>query len=205
MKSYCIYGASGHGKVIIEILENLGYPVKELFDDDISRKVLLGYKVTSDPGIFNEGEINWIIAVGDNRTREKIVNSHSLNYGSAIDQNTRISRRVGIAEGTVVMPGVTINSSTVIGRHSIINTNCSIDHDCILGDFVHVSPNATLCGGVKIGEGTHVGAGAVIIPGIEIGKWVRIGAGAVIIRNVTDGETVVGNPGRVLKAGQKKD
>jgi acetyltransferase EpsM len=97
------------------------------------------------------------------------------------------------------MPGVTVNSSTTIGAHCILNTNSSIDHDCILDNYVHISPNATLCGGISIGEGTHIGAGAVVIPGIKIGKWCTIGAGSVIINNIPDYSTVVGNPGKIIK------
>ena len=97
------------------------------------------------------------------------------------------------------MPGVTINSSTIIGAHCIINTNSSVDHDCVLEHYVHISPNATLCGSVFVGEGTHIGAGSVLIPGVKIGKWCTIGAGSVIIKDVPDYSTVVGNPGKIIK------
>ena len=195
--SYCIYGASGHSKVIIEILEDRGEIINELYDDDVAKKILLGYKISNGHEMFKQRGIKWIIGIGDNRIRQKIATSHFLEYGLAIDKSSKISKRAEIGEGTVIMPGVAITSSSAIGRHAIINTNSSIDHDCIIGDYVHISPNAALCGGITLGEGTHIGAGAVIIPGIKIGKWVTIGAGAVIIKDVPDYSTVVGNPGRV--------
>lgn len=199
MKSYCIYGASGHSKVIIEIIENAGNSIKGLFDDDPLKKRLLDYKVSNENSIFDLQGVVWIIGIGNNEIRKKVAENHLLSYDNAIDPKAIISVKNQIDKGTVIMPGVTINSSTIIGKHCIINTNSSVDHDCLLADYVHVSPNATLCGGVSVGEGTHIGAGAVIIPGIKIGKWATIGAGAVIIKDVPDFTTVVGNPGRIIK------
>jgi len=198
-KEYCIYGASGHGKVIIEILEALGYVVRELYDDDAAKKVLLGYKVSNHKEILSLPSIDWIIGVGDNAIRRKIAKDNLLKYGLAIHSGANLSERAEIGTGSVIMAGATINSSTIIGCHAIVNTNSSIDHDCTLHDFVHISPNATLCGGVVVGEGTHIGAGATVIPGITIGKWAKIGAGSVIIKDVPDDAIVVGNPGKIIK------
>lgn len=195
---FCIYGASGHSKVIIEILEGRGELIKGLFDDDPAKKELLDYRVHNARDFLQFNNFNWVIGIGDNAIRKKIAENNSLNYKEIIDVGTNISKRTTVGKGTVIMPGVTINSSVVIGQHVIVNTNASIDHDSILMDYAHISPNATLCGGVSIGEGTHVGSGAVIIPGIKIGDWSRIGAGSVIIRDVPDNATVVGNPGRII-------
>ena len=197
--NYCIYGASGHSKVIIEILENSGILIQGLYDDDVQKSTLLDYKVGHDKEIFKNNEISWIIGIGNNKIRKKIAENHLLKYGLAIDRSASVSKRAVIGKGTVIMPGVCINSSTIIGTHAIINTNSCIDHDCIIEDYVHISPNATLCGGISVGEGTQIGAGAVIIPGIKIGKWATIGAGAVIIKDVPDNSIVVGNPGRIIK------
>lgn len=197
-KNFCIYGASGHSKVIIEVLENNGQIIQSLYDDDPQKKLLFEYPVSNQKTILQLKEVNWIIGVGDNITRKKIVENNILTYGIVSDKKAIISKRIKIGVGTVIMPGVIVNSSVVIGNHVILNTNASVDHDCFLGDYTHISPNATICGGVIIGEGTHVGAGAVIIPGIKIGKWTKIGAGSVIIKDVGDQLTVVGNPGRII-------
>ncbi|MEO9021794.1 MAG: acetyltransferase [Ginsengibacter sp.] len=193
-----IYGASGHAKVIIEMLENNGVDIQGLYDDDPSKKLLLDYRVTHDRLFLQYEGIKWVIGIGENSVRKKIVENNLLGYGVIIDKTAYVSKRAVIGEGSVVMPGVSVNSTSIIGKHAIVNTNASIDHDCVVEDYVHISPNAVLCGGVKIGEGSHVGAGATIIPGITIGKWCTIGAGSVIIRDVGDSMKVVGNPGRII-------
>lgn len=196
---FCIYGASGHSKVIIEMLERNGETIHGLYDDDREKEILFEYPVFHEKSFLNSDNLNWIVGVGDNLTRKKIAENNLLNYKTVIDKSANVSKRIQVGKGTVVMPGATINSSVMLGGHSIVNTNASIDHDCILGNYVHVSPNATLCGEVSVGEGSHIGAGAIVIPGVRIGKWSKIGAGAVIIKDVGDMVTVVGNPGRITE------
>jgi len=190
-----LYGASGHGKVIMSIIKSMGLKVSNIYDDRAPFE-LLGLPVEKFDG--NETE-NFIISVGNNKTRKKIVEQLNVQYTKIIHPSAIIDPSVSTGDGTVVMPGAVVNVDTKIGKHCIINTSASIDHECVLEDFVHISPNATLSGNVSVGEGTHIGSGAVIIPNIKIGKWVTIGAGAVIIKDVPDEVTVVGNPGRILE------
>ena len=193
-----LYGASGHGKVIIEILESLGTPHIEVWDDS-PRDPICGYPVTKPAAEGPKDEM--VISIGVNTTRKKIAErlGSTVSFGTAVDASARISKRAVIAPGSVVMPGATVNVDSQIGKHCIINTNASIDHDCLLGDYVHISPNAVLSGDVQVGEGTHIGAGASVIQCIRIGRWCTIGAGAVVIKDVPDYATVVGNPGRIIK------
>ena len=194
-----LYGASGHGKVVLDIITCFGNHVLGFFDDDSSIKNFMGYKVLS----FNYKHLSKskvIISIGNNSVRKKIAKQFDHNdFTTAIHPSSTIDKTVKINTGTVIMAKAVINSSTIIGEHCIINTAASVDHDCILENYVHISPNATLCGNVEVGELTHIGAGSVILPGVKIGKNVIIGAGSVVVTNVNDGETLVGNPAERLK------
>jgi sugar O-acyltransferase (sialic acid O-acetyltransferase NeuD family) len=194
-KNFTIVGAGGHAKVIIEIIEESGYVVNAVVDDNPKIKTLVGYQVT-DQKVFNSPVI---VAIGDNKVRKKFVQTINYEFGKAIHPRANISARCKIAEGTVVMAGTTINSEAVIGKHCIINTNASVDHDCKIGDFVHISPKVTLAGNVTVDEGSHIGIGSTVIQGTHIGKWVTIGAGAVIIEDVPDYAVVVGVPGNIIR------
>lgn len=200
MTKVYLIGASGHAKVIIEILEDeANTEIGGLQDLNPNIQSLLGYKVSRElPEEFDRFEDSLIISIGNNATRKKIAESIEFDYTDAIHYSANISQSADIGIGVVIMAGVAINASSKIGNHSIINTNASIDHDCIIEDFVHISPNVALAGDVHVGEGTHIGIGACVIQGITIGKWCTIGAGSVIIKDVPDGATVVGNPGRVI-------
>jgi sugar O-acyltransferase (sialic acid O-acetyltransferase NeuD family) len=196
-----LFGASGHAKVIIDIVVAGGFKVSGLFDDNPDVKQLLDYKVFGpfDPKILGKDQL--IISVGLNDIRKRIAEKlpDDISYGLAIHPSATISNYATIEHGTVVMQGAIIQSSARIGKHCIINTAASVDHDCIIENYVHISPNATLCGAVTVGEGSQVGAGAVIIPGIKIGRNSLVASGAVVMKNVPDNVLVLGNPARVIK------
>ena len=191
-----LYGASGHAKVIIDILKSQNKEISGLIDDNEFINEMLSYPVYHEL----DKNFSYIVSIGDNKTRKKIVDKLSdVHFETAIHEAAIVSENAQIEEGTVVMPGCIIQSCSHIGRHCIVNTGASVDHDCVLGDYVHVSPHATLCGNVTVGEGTWIGAGAIIVPGIKIGKWSVVGAGAVVTKDIPDNVVAVGNPARILR------
>lgn len=200
--SLYLFGASGHGKVVVDIIKT---SVKELqievvYDDNPKVTSLLDIPVLlSNPEVLNNQAHQWLISIGNNKFRKQISEKIKGSFFKAIHYNAIISETSTIGEGTVVMANAVINPEAKIGKHCIINTNAIIEHDCIIEDYVHISPNVALAGNVIVEEGTHIGIGACVIQGVKIGKWCTIGAGAVIIHDVPDGVTVVGNPGRIIK------
>lgn len=195
-----LFGASGHAKVIVDILLSKGVQVQGFYDEDETKKSLWGIPVIGKTKDFNHPTEECIVAIGKNETRKKVVEQlANAEFGTAIHQTSNLGSHVEIGQGTVVMAGTIINADTKIGEHVIINTSASVDHDCIIQDFAHIAPNSSLCGGVVIGEGTLVGAGATVIPLVKIGDWCTIGAGTVVVEDVPDHSVVVGNPGRVVK------
>jgi len=194
-----IYGASGHGKVVFDILKSRNIKIDSIFDDNDKIEEFLGFKVTHEP---NKDQLKTpsVFAIGNNVIRMQVVRrftgliSEAVSHSSAI-----ISEDIELGSGTVIMPGAIINAGTTIGKHCIINSGAVVEHDVQLEDFVHIAPNSVVTGNVSIGEGTQIGAGASVIPGIKIGKWASIGAGAVIVKDIPDFAVVVGNPGKIIK------
>ncbi len=193
-----IFGASGHAKVIIDILHRSGTPINGIFDDDKSKQELNTYQVSNTINVALRNE-HFIIAIGDNRTRKKISKKlEEFTFGVAQHPDSTIADGTKLGSGSVIMANAVVNSSTIIGDHCIINTAAVVEHDCKLDNFIHISPNATVCGGVFIEEGALIGASSVILPGVKIGKWSRIGAGSVVVKEVESFSTVVGIPARVF-------
>lgn len=182
-----IYGASGHGRVIIDIIDSYE-KIHGVFDDDLEKKEILGYPVLGpipDDYIFHS---DLFIAIGDNRTRKALADQlkDRVKFASIIHDSVIFSKRANIGDGCVIMEGAIVKVATTIGNQTIINSGASVDHDCIIGDFVHIAPQATLCGGIEVGEGTMIGANSVILPGVKIGKWCTIGAHSVVNKDVPD-------------------
>ena len=177
-----LYGASGHAKVIIDILNDSGIQIKGLIDDNESLESLMGYPVIH--GLTDLSPV--IVSIGSNPIRKKVVGKLSGTFGKAIHPTAILSAHSTVGEGSVVMQGAIIQSGTTIGNHCIINTGASVDHECEIEDFVHISPHATLCGNVFVGEGSWIGAGTVVLPGVKIGKWSIVGAGSVVAKDIPD-------------------
>ena len=190
-----LYGASGHGKVIKEVVEAQGDSVEGFIDDNPCILQYCGKQVFHQLNGFSP----IIVSIGINKTRRKIVEKLYCQYSKAIHPTAIVSPSAQIGEGTVVMPGAIINADAIIGKHCIVNTGASVDHECVVGDYCHIAPHATLCGQVRIGEGTLIGVGASVIPCIEIGEWSTIGAGAVVTRPIPGYCTAIGVPACVVK------
>src|SRR5437660_552079 len=107
---------------------------------------------------------------------------------------------------------------TGIEIHPAAKIGCSffIDHGMgvVIGETTEIGDNVTLFQGVTLGGtgnergkrhptlGNHVvvGAGAKILGGIRIGDNVKIGANSVVLKSVPENSTVIGVPGRIIKA-----
>ncbi|MCP4399518.1 MAG: acetyltransferase, partial [bacterium] len=188
----CLFGASGHAKVIIDILERMGrYHIHGLFDDNqaLWGQALLGYTILGGKAAMKGLQAALIVSIGNNRIRSRLAaefKQQSASFATAIHPGASISRDVRIDAGSVVMAGVVLNADTRIHEHVIVNTSASVDHDCIIEDAVHIAPGAHLCGGVSVGKRVFIGAGATIIPNINIGRDAVIGAGATVICDIPD-------------------
>ena len=200
-----LFGASGHGKVIKDILNANGIKVEAFVDDNPNVNECGGRPVLHDA----MGLSPMIVSIGVNRIRKMIVerlraNNSAIEFATAIHPSAVISPSAKIGEGTVVMAGAVVNADAVIGNHCIVNTGATVDHDCVIGDYCHIAPGANVSGGTHIGEGTWIGVGACVIQCLNIGKWSFIGAGSVVVKDVSDGVVAYGNPCKVIHENENR-
>lgn len=204
-----VFGASGHAKVVIDVIERQGrYRVAGIID---RAKPVAGAPALWDyPWLGGDDEIkqtgikSGIVAIGDNAVRGKVVGKilsliPDFVFISAVHPEARIARGVQIASGAVVMAGACINPDARIGAHTIINTQASIDHDCRIEDFASIAPGATLGGNVSVGEGSAVCLGASIIHRVSVGAHAVIGAGSVVLSDIPAQVVAYGVPCRVTR------
>jgi len=203
-----IYGASGHAKVVLDIVELSGdYEIVGLLDDNprLHGRQLSGYPILGGFELLSSKDhrdCKLILAVGDNRARRELcrrVRALGYELACAVHPSAQIARGVSVGGGTVIMANAAINPGTEVGENVIINTGATIDHDCVIEDYVHISPGVHLAGEVNVGELAHIGIGASVIQGVRIGRNSIIGAGAVVIDDIPEGVTVVGIPAEVIK------
>lgn len=195
-KRLVIIGAGGHGKVIADIALKSGYKDICFVDDNVGGDCM-GYPIigkSCNLEQLNNGETDFVIAIGDNQIRKRIAEQHKLNWVTLVHPSAQIAYGVQIGIGSVVMAGAVINPAATIGRHCIINTCAVIEHDNQLSDYVHVSPNATLGGTVHVGSCTHIGIGTTVRNNISIGENTMIGAGSVVVKEISGGGVYIGIP-----------
>lgn len=199
MKKVYIYGAGGHGKVVLDAMHSNGQPCDGFIDVRPIGK-WANLSVVNDAEISNK-ESHVHIAIGNSNAREKIANSHQhFNYFSIHHLKSIISPTASISSlGVFLAANCIIGPDASIADHTIVNHGAVVDHDCVIGAYCHIAPNATLGGNVSIGNHVMVGAGAVILPGVKIANHVTIGAGAVVTRDIDiDGIKLIGVPAKLM-------
>lgn len=201
-----LYGASGHARVVIDIIEkSADCEIAFMVDDNPNLKGedFFGYPVVggmSELLLLSE-KLSGIICIGDNAIRMKIadlLSSSGFDFKTVVHPSAQIGRGVQLGTGTVVMAGAVINPAVVVGDHCIVNTGATVDHDCRLGNGVHIAPGATLCGTVECGELCFICAGSTIIPNLVIGAKVTVAAGATVIADIPNQCLALGTPARTL-------
>ncbi|MBI1390467.1 MAG: serine acetyltransferase [bacterium] len=203
-----VYGAGGHGKVVLDILLAGGANVAAVLDDNAAREgesiwgVPVLHAHAAAESLPAQGVTSGVIAIGDNHARVRVaaqLRLQGFNLIAAIHPRANVAPSAVVGEGTVVMAGAVINPDAVIGPNCIINSNATVEHDNRLGEGVHLSPGVQLGGCVTIDAMTHIGLGASVLPGLHIGANVVIGAGAVVLTDIPDNVTAVGVPAKFIK------
>ena len=134
-------------------------------------------------------EHNYFVAIGDNITREKIINTLKLDlpntkFPCLIHRSSVIGISTKIGNGTIIMPNVNIGPNSNIGIFCIINSSSSVDHDCNIKDFASLAPGVITGGGVNIGFRTAISIGTTIKHKISVGDDTVIGAKSYVNKNI---------------------
>jgi sugar O-acyltransferase (sialic acid O-acetyltransferase NeuD family) len=211
MKKVIIYGASGHSKMIIDIIHKTkSHEIVGFMDSckTVSAKVY-GYEILGDLDNLNDlikshDIYGVVIGIGDNYTRYIAHQSISkitprINFVPIIHPSAIIAEDVKVPEGSVIMAGAIINAGAKIGKSCIINTKASLGHDSNMGDFSSLASGATVGGNVTIGNCSAVCLGASIINNVAIGDHTVIGSGALVISSIGDFKQAIGVPINSIK------
>ncbi len=198
-KEIIIVGYSGHSFVVIDSVLSSGHSIRGYCETEEKLTNPYNIKFLGSEDKIVSKENSCIVAIGDNKLREKIqaqLEKQGAEFTNVIHTTAVVSKSVVMGKGNFVSAGAILNSMVRIGDGVICNTRSVIEHECVLGNYVHIGPGTVLCGNVSVGDNTLIGAGSVIIPNINIGKNVIIGAGTVVVKNVADNSIIKGNPAK---------
>jgi UDP-N-acetylbacillosamine N-acetyltransferase len=206
-KRVFVYGASGHGKVVGDVLVSKGDIGFAGFVDDkeeLQDTKVLGFPVFGNGEWLRQEALNSCVAialgVGESRSRQWLMErcSHwGIETLTLVHPAATVARSALLGPGTVVMAGAIINAEAKVGAGVIVNTGAVVEHDTEIGDYAHVAPVAAMGGASRLGAFSHLGLGAVVLQCIQIGSRTIVGAGAVVVENLPDQVVAIGIPARI--------
>ena len=204
-----ILGAGGHGRVVLDILQQAReHMVKGFLDSNpqIWGRRVDGVLVLGGPDLLPElvsqGVEGAVVAIGDNGVRRQFadaVDAAGLELANAIHPSANLARTVTVGCNVVIAAGALVCAHCQIGDSVVLNTGCIVDHESMIGTAAHVCPGVKIAGHVAIESGAFLGIGATVIQNLRIGYDAVVGAGSVVIEDVEPMTTVVGVPARVIR------
>ena len=209
-KLMVIYGAGGHGRVVLDILRSLSDVVVVGFLD--SEKSLHGSIVDGLPVVGGIDQvptllleypgISAIVAIGDNQARREVaeeLRKRHMPLANAVHPRAFVSPSAIVGTNVTVAAGAIICAHAKIGDDVIINTGAIVEHDNCIGNAVHIAPGAKLAGRVTVGEYAFIGIGAIVVGNLNIGRSAVVGAGAVVLHDVEPFSVVAGIPAKPIR------
>ena len=175
---------------------------KKLHNTEVDEVVVLGD--TDDDGFLKliGKKCEAFVAADDNKLRKSLVKMiqevRHMQPVNAIHFKSVISEKAILGHGNFIDCNVYLAPGSKVGSHCILNTQTSVGVEAALGDFVQVGAGSSINAGVTIEDEVFIGSGVTIISGVTVGKGARIGAGSVVIAPVKAGDTVFGNPAKVV-------
>lgn len=160
-KSLLIIGAGGHGKVIKEIAEALGYTKIALLDDNSTEAI---GKIADSKAFVDEYQ-EAFVGIGNNIFRGELLNrleEEGFNIPVLVHHTAYVSKSSVIGKGTVVEPMAMVNANSKIGVGCIISVGSIVDHDAVLEDCVHVNAGAICKAGSFVAKETRIDAGQIV-------------------------------------------
>ena len=217
MRNVVVLGASGHAKVVIDILNcQAGFNVVGcVAQDSPAIESVLGLPVLGEdkdlPLLIRKHHIQAVVlAIGDNYRRSQLLAKigdelEGIEFVSALHPSAVIAKDVKIGEGTVVMAGAVVNPGCDIGRFCIVNSKASLDHDSTMEDFSSLAPGVTTGGNCYLEQFAAVNIGAVLSQGLRVGRHSVIGAGSVLLTSVSSHVVAYGTPATVIRKRKEGD
>jgi sugar O-acyltransferase (sialic acid O-acetyltransferase NeuD family) len=215
MQKVIVYGASGHGKVVGDILLARKDPSFAGFVDDkaeLQGSMVLGLPVLGD-GHWLEREARKMkvavaLGVGNNFSRQRLAEkcrAWGTELVTLVHPTASVSDSARLGHGTVVMAQAAINPDARIGTGVIVNTGAILEHDVVIGDYAHIAPNASMGGASGLGDYSFLGLNAAVRQCVVIGSRSIIGAGAVVVHDIPDYVVAFGVPALVQRLIEKQE
>lgn len=208
-KRILIVGAGGFGREVYTWISDSQkiYPDWEVagFLDD-KKEALSGYPyevpiISTVKDYIPRPDEFLVMAIGSPKAKRLVAESleqKGARFLSFVHHKAILGSHVDLGRGCVLCPYSVLTCDIRIGAFVTINVFSGAGHDVEIGDFSTLSGHVDITGFAKVGKNVFFGSHATVLPGISIGDDAVVGAGSVVIRDVKPGNTVFGNPAKVV-------
>ena len=178
---FLIYGSRSFGLTVSSLIEDCGYQVLGMLDDQSPGEKVVG---TFEDACrqFPRDSVAIALGIGYNDLAARWqawqrIRCAGWSSPALVHPRAFVSRSAQLGEGTLVMAGAIVDRQVHIGEASVLWPGACVNDDVKVGANTFVSPNATLCGEARIGAHSFIGAGAVLADGAVVpeGSFVKMG------------------------------
>ncbi|MDX9991695.1 MAG: acetyltransferase, partial [Anaerolineales bacterium] len=194
-----IYGAGGHAKAVMEMVQALGLnQIAGILDDNLALtgKFVLGIPVLGGrdllPQLREKGltlaanGVGGILEIGVRVRLFELLAAAGFRFPALAHPRATVEKSAVLGDGVQVFANAYVGSSSLLQPRCMVNSGAIVSHDCEIGEYTHIAPGALLAGHVHVGKRSLVGMGVTTAIGIKIGDGVRIGNAAVVYGDVPD-------------------
>ena len=208
---WVVFGAGGHARSVVDVLERLGESVVAVVGDARGRAwhvdVLADEEETLER-VVREG-LRAAVAIGAPAPRMAVLarlgaqpsesrvqnvpapSAHSSGSGPDVSSTVQFAPAV-VAVTATVAPDVQLGAGSVVLEHAHVGPTTR------LGAGVIVNTGAIVEHDCVVGDGGHIAPGAVLLGSASMGAACLVGSGARILPGVTVGSDVTIGAGAVV-------
>lgn len=197
-----IYCAGGLGKEVIALARGIARWENIIFVDDVTdAEWYVDAKVFRFDALRDfPGEVEFIIANGEPRTREALyqkIKAAGYPMTTVLSSGVVVVPGAEIGEGCILYDCI-VSADVHIEPNVLINTKAIIGHDTVIGAHSVISAFCFLGGITTVGKRVYMAPGSMAKDRIRIGDDALLSLGAVALRHVKEKAIMIGNPARKL-------
>ena len=145
----------------------------------------------------------FVCTVGKTKPREQVCDTIERRGGrfiSLVHPSALLAPDVTIGFGCILFPSVVIDTKCIIEDHVTVYFGSTVGHDASVGRASVLQPGSKVGSASVLGRGVTMSTNSCTLPGIRLGEFATVGASSLAVRDVPSGTTVLGVPGRPLRA-----
>lgn len=172
-----IVGASTLGRIVLDVVHDLGLAVDGFVDDTMADVTVGGIRVVGGLDWLcahtaaRDAAIEAFVAIGSNGPRLEVVRrltTAGVRMPNLIHPRAYIARTAALGFGNLVAPFAYVGSGVVLGDANLLLAGSNVHHDNVVGDGNFLAPNVTIAGRTRIGHRCKFGSNSAVGPDLSL-------------------------------------